>query len=166
MNHAANFVATARTNLHRVALAFCLLFFPIFSAYAQSSTAVTHSHPQDTPEAAVTAFYGWYLGALAKDRVPLRDDRKQMQSFVVTQLLKKIEHGIKNGEADSDYFTRAQDYFDDWASNIAVSDVRISGNTASTIVTLGNSKESRHGLAVQLVKEGDGWKISSVNDQR
>jgi hypothetical protein len=63
---------------------------------------------------------------------------------------------------DEDYFIRAQDYLEDWASNIIVADVQIKCRTASAIVTLGATKESMQTLALNLVKEGDAWKISKV----
>jgi len=88
-----------------------------------------------------------------------------MQSFVAAELLKKIEQRNKKAEATSeDYFTRAQDYFEDWESNIAVSDVLVSGNDASVVVTLGNSKESQHRVAVRLFRQGDRWEISRVSE--
>jgi hypothetical protein len=158
-----SFISTARPSLHCMALASCLLLLPLFNAHAQSSTIDVLS--QDAPQTAVTAFYHWYLEALTKDRIPLQDNRRKMQSFVAVQLLKKIEQRNKKAEAaGEDYFTRAQDYFEDWESNIAVSDVIVSGKDASVVVTLGSSKESQHRMAVQLFREGDGWKISRVSE--
>jgi ubiquinone biosynthesis protein Coq4 len=75
MNHiTTNFSVTARANLHCVALALCLLFLPIFGAHAQSLTIDAYSQPQDPPQAAATIFYGWYLGARAKDLAPPLQD--------------------------------------------------------------------------------------------
>jgi hypothetical protein len=147
-----------------MALASCLLLLPLFSAHAQSYTVDGLSRSQDAPQTAVTAFYRWYLEAITKDRIP-RDNRRKMQSFVAAELLKKIEQRNKKAEATSeDYFTRAQDYFEDWESNIAVSDVLVSGNDASVVVTLGNSKESQHRVAVRLFRQGDRWEISRVSE--
>lgn len=156
-----SFIPSPRTSLYCVAIALCLLLASLLKTHAQSLTA---NAVHDTPQATVTAFYSWYLNAIASDHVPLKDNRRKMQSFVSAQLLDKIVRNMKNAEADEDYFTRAQDYFDDWKDNIAVSNMRDLGKAASVVVTLGNRKESQHALGVDLVKEGDSWKISHVGD--
>ena len=144
-------------------LSLCLFLVSVFGAAAQGPLAEPATNLQNDPRATLTDFYGWYLAAMAKDRVPMRDDRGTMESFVTAPLLQDIERRSKGvGGLDEDYFTHAQDYFDDWIANIAVSELRMAGTTASAIVTLGASQESRHRLAVQLVKEGSRWKIWRV----
>jgi hypothetical protein len=120
--------------------------------------------PTSAPQASLTAFYHWYLGALANDRHPLRDDRTQVERYVSKELLQEIDRRANNPEGlGEDYFIEAQDFLEDWASNIVVSNVRIDGRVASALVTLGATKQSRHRLALNLINEGNMWKVSKVS---
>jgi Protein of unknown function (DUF3828) len=137
----------------------CLLLVCASGAHAQSPAS-----SQNTPQATLTAFYHWYLEALAKSRDPLHDDRAKIEVYVSKGLLREIDRLSKSAEGlDEDYFIRAQDYLEDWASNIVVSDVQIKDGTASATVTLGATKQSRHPLALNLIKEGDAWKIAKIS---
>jgi hypothetical protein len=119
-----------------------------FGAHAQSPAS-----SQNTPQATLTAFYHWYLEELANSRDPFHDDRAKIEVYVSNGLLREIDRRSKSSEGlDEDYFIRAQDYLEDWASNIVVSDVQIKGRTASAIVTLGSTKQSRHPLSLNLSK--------------
>jgi hypothetical protein len=114
--------------------------------------------------AAVTDFYRWYLGAFAKDQVPIKTDRARMEAHVTKELLQQIDKQMKSPDGlDADYFLKAQDYMDDWSSNIALSRIRVNGDAATATLTLGATKESKHLLAVRLVHENDTWKISRVS---
>jgi hypothetical protein len=136
----------------------CVLLVCACGAHAQSPAS-----SQNTPQATLTAFYHWYLEELAKSRDPLHDDRAKIEVYVSKGLLREIDRRSKSAEGlDEDYFIRAQDYLEDWASNIVVSEVQIKGTTASAVVTLGSTKQSRHPLSLNLIKEGDAWKISKV----
>ena len=136
----------------------CLLLICAFGAYAQSPAS-----SQNTPQATLTSFYHWYLEALAKSGNPLEDDRAKIEVYVSKGLLREIDRRSKSSEGlDEDYFIRAQDYLEDWASNIVVSNVQIKDKTASATVTLGATKQSRHPLTLNLIKEGDAWKIAKV----
>jgi hypothetical protein len=137
----------------------CMLLVCAFGAHAQSPAS-----SQNTPQPTLTAFYHWYLEELAKSRDPFHDDRAKIEVYVSKGLLREIDRRSKSSEGlDEDYFIRAQDYLEDWASNIVVSDVQTKGTTASAVVTLGSTKQSRHPLSLNLIKEGDAWKISKVS---
>jgi hypothetical protein len=111
----------------------------------------------------LTAFYHWYLDELAAELDPLHD-RTKIEAYVSKALLKDLDERINSAKGiDEDYFLKAQDYLEDWASSIVVSDVRINGNTASATVTLGATKQSRHRLTVNLLSEESSWKITKVN---
>ena len=120
-----------------------------------------------TPEAAVRLFYPWYLGEMMKGRVPLTEER--MHDYVAEDTLRDIAFmmkrpiGGKRG-LQEDYFLKAKDYFDDWAEHIAVPEVTIDGDTASALVALGDPAQGTKRLALTLVREGGGWKISRVNE--
>jgi hypothetical protein len=135
-----------------------LLLFWVFGAHAQAP-----ANSPSTPQSTLTAFYYWYLESLAKSRDPLHDDRSKIEAYVSKGLLREIDRLSNSSDGlDEDYFIRAQDYLNDWASNIVVSDVKINGSAASAKVTLGSTKQSRHPLALNLINEGDVWKISRV----
>jgi hypothetical protein len=134
----------------------CLPLITTFGAYAQSSAS--------TPQATLTAFYHWYLAELAKNKDPYTDNRSKLEAYVSKGLLREIDQKSKTEDGlESDPFTQAQDEFKDWPTNIAVTNVQIKGGTASAVVTLGATEESRFRLALKLIKEGDGWKISKVS---
>jgi len=122
--------------------------------------------PAATPEAAVRLFYPWYLGEMMKGRVPLTEER--MQDYVAEDTLRDLTFVMNLlpnvGRAAKDYFLQAKDYFDDWADHIAVSEVTIDGDTASTLVALGDPAQGTQRLALTLVREDGGWKISLVNE--
>ena len=122
--------------------------------------------PAATPEAAVRLFYPWYLGEMLKGRVPLTEER--MHDYVAEDTLRDIAfmmnrpNGGKRG-LQEDYFLQAKDYFDDWTDHIAVSEVTIDGDTASALVALGDPAQGTRRLALTLLREDGGWKISRVN---
>ena len=123
--------------------------------------------PAATPEAAVRLFYPWYLGEMMKGRVPLTEER--MQDYVAEDTLRDITLVVnllpnEGRRAAKDYFLQAQDYFDDWADHIAVSEVTFDGDTASTLVALGDPAQGTQRLALKLVREDGGWKISRVTE--
>jgi hypothetical protein len=154
----------ARARLHPLLLACAFLAFA--STHEVYAADVTPS-PAATPEAAVRLFYPWYLGEMMKGRVPLTEER--MQDYVAEDTLRDIAFMMKrpNGGKQGlqeDYFLQAKDYFDDWADHIAVSEVTIDGDTASALVALGDPAQGTKRLALTLVREQGGWKISRVNE--
>lgn len=123
--------------------------------------------PAATPEAVVRLFYPWYLGEMMKGRVPLTEER--VRDYVAKDTLRDITFAMSFSNAGSkgvakDYFLQARDYYDDWADYIAVSEVTIDGDTASTLVALGDPAQGTKNLALTLVREDGGWKISRVNE--
>jgi hypothetical protein len=138
----------------------CLLVSCAFSAHAQSARADS----KGTPQATLMAFYHWYLQEMAKNRDPLTDDRSKLEEYASKALVQEVALLRKSSDVGEDYFIRAQDEPEDWASHIVVTDVQIHGTIASAIVTLGATKESRHRLALKLIKEAGSWKISKVSE--
>jgi hypothetical protein len=154
----------ARARLHPLLLACAFLAFA-GTHVMYAADGVTPA-PAATPEAAVRLFYPWYLGEMMKGRVPLTE--KRMQDYVAEDTLRDIAFMMKrpNGGKrglQEDYFLQAKDYFDDWADHIAVSEVTIDGDTASALVALGDPAQGTKRLALTLVREEGGWKISRVN---
>ena len=157
------------TRRHAHARLHLLLFACAFLAFA--GTRVVYAAdggtpaPAATPEAVVRLFYPWYLGEMMNGRVPFTDER--MKDYVAEDTMRdlafmmKRPNGGKRG-LQEDYFLHAKDYFDDWADYIAVSQVTMDGDTASALVALGDPAQGTQRLALTLVHEGSGWKISRV----
>ena len=155
----------ARACLRSLLLACAFLAFPgTHVVYAADGVTPV---PAVTPEAAVRLFYPWYIGEMMMGRVPLTEER--MQHYVAKDTLRDITIAMSFSNAGSkgaakDYFLQAKDYYDDWADHIAVSEVTIDGDTASTLVALGDPAQGTQRLALKLVREEGGWKISRVNE--
>ena len=119
-----------------------------------------------TPEEAVRLFYPWYLGEMMMGRVPLTEER--MHDYVAAGTLRDIIFAMSFANAGAraamDYFLQGKDYYDDWADHIAVSEVTIDGDTASALVALGDPALGTRNLALTLVREDGGWKISRVSE--
>jgi hypothetical protein len=155
----------ARARLHPVLLTCAFLAFAS-TQFVYAADGVTPA-PAATPEAAVRLFYPWYLGEMMNGRVPFTEAR--MQDYVTEDTLRDITFAMSFSNAGSkgaakDYFLQAKDYYDDWADHIAVSEVTIDGDTASALVALGDPAQGAHPLALRLVREDGGWKISRVNE--
>jgi hypothetical protein len=153
----------ARMHLRALLLACAVLAFA--GPYAVFAADAVTPAPATTPEAAVRQFYPWYLGEMMKGRVPLTEER--VQDYIAKDTLRDITYVMsltQGGGPQKDYFLQAKTYFDDWADYVAVSEVTIDGDTASTLVALGDPAQGTQRLALTLVREGGGWKISRVNE--
>jgi hypothetical protein len=118
-----------------------------------------------TPEENIRSFYKWYVTALIADRDPMKQ-RTEMRRFVTERLLKEIDKKMKSADGvGSDYFLDAQDFDEQWAKKISVSNVDIQGAKASGHVLLDASPEMRKKLVVQLVNDAGAWKIDKVEGQ-
>ena len=123
-----------------------------------------HAADVSAPEAAVTAFYRWYLQERDELRDPLTRDRKTMSKYVTAAALRDAmrERNSPNGP-DDDYFTKAQDSMEDWKTAIAFHGTQVNGQSAKTIVVLGaQGSPERNWLDVSLVHDRQGWKINRV----
>lgn len=133
------------------AIALCL---PAQAEPAKASTA--------TPEENIRSFYKWYVTALVANRDPMKQ-RAEMKRFVTDRLLKEIEKKTKSAEGlGSDYFLDAQDFDDQWAKKISVSNVNVQGAKASAHVLLDGAPGMRKKLVVQLLNDAGAWKIDKV----
>jgi Protein of unknown function (DUF3828) len=118
-----------------------------------------------TPEESIRSFYKWYVTALIANRDPLQQ-RAKMKQFATERLLKEIDKKKKSADGlGSDYFLDAQDFDDQWAKKISVSNVDIQGTKAKAHVLLDASPEMRRKLALELVNEGGAWKIDKVKSR-
>lgn len=146
----------------------CLLWVWAFSGsnrlVAETSNPTPGPSVVSGPKAVLTEFYHWYLGSVAQHHDPLSDKPAQVGQYVSKKLLQQIEQLSNSPEGlDEDYFMKSQDILEDWPTNIVVSEVRMKDKSASAIVTLGATKDSKHALRLNLILEGTSWKISKVH---
>jgi hypothetical protein len=136
---------------------FALILIPAFSDGAQAAEP-SKAGPADT----IRGFYHWYVSELIASRQP-EENRKEMARFVSEGLLNLIEKKKKGPDGlDGDYFLDAQDFDNLWAKNITVSNVRVSGRSATAEVLLTGRGEMRRQLKVSLTNDGAAWKIIRV----
>ena len=155
-----------RARLHPLLLACAFLALAGTQVVVYAADGVMPVSPT-TPEAAVRQFYPWYLGEMMKGLVPLTEER--MQDYVAAETLRDLAFMINRANGgkrglQQDYFLQAKDYFDDWADYIAVAEVTVDGDTASALVALGDPTQGTKRLALTLVREDGGWKISRVDE--
>ncbi|CAE6843628.1 DUF3828 domain-containing protein [Paraburkholderia domus] len=115
------------------------------------------------PDASTKAFYAWYIKLESKDTYPLLDKGiyARVTKVTVDRLRSAYRHNRLPG--DSDYFTKVQDYDEhDWSNNIATHQAIMLGDVAVVPVTLGS--KDKISVLVFLRKQGDGWKITKVDD--
>jgi hypothetical protein len=134
----------------------------IFSTQAGMGRTALASEPR-TPDATVSEFYVWYLHDLEADHDPMHDERAELSGYVSKKLIAEIEQKLNSADGmDADYFTKAQDYMDDWATHVMVAKSTINAGNAVLIVSLGATKDSLRRLRVTLVQEDKTWKIRTV----
>ena len=132
---------------------------PLESGIAHEAASVAEAGPR----AVAGRFYSWYLGALAANRDPLRDDEATLARQVSAALMAEIRKKIASPDGlEADYFIQAQDYGEDWLHHIAVSPPKAVGAATQVDVDLGAAKATRQRLLVTLVQEGGAWKIRKV----
>ena len=140
------------------------LFFALAAATALSlpaSAAEPAKTAGATPEDSIRSFYSWYVTALVANRDPMKQ-RTEMKRFATDRLLKEIDKMKKGPEGlNGDYFLDAQDFDEQWAKKISVSNVKIAGAKATAHVLLDGPDGMRKNLVVQLVNDA-GWKIDKV----
>ncbi|CAI8988249.1 DUF3828 domain-containing protein [Pseudomonas sp. IT-P253] len=116
-----------------------------------------------SPKPAAEAFYNWYLQSFSDEKDPLTDDIAQMKQYVSDDLIGKIKKQIASPDGlEEDYFIKAQDYMEEWLTQIKVSEPLTQGASAREQVTLGNTPDTTQIVDVLLVKNNDCWKINEV----
>src|SRR4051795_10224169 len=81
-----------------------------------------------TPEDCIRNFYHWYVTNLVANRDPMKQ-RTELRRYATERLLKELGKMKMGPEGlDGDYFTDAQDFDPLWAKNIAISEVKTSGD--------------------------------------
>jgi hypothetical protein len=131
---------------------FMVCIFSCFSQFANAAETLA-------PDATVIVFYKWYLHSIKVEAPPTLKDRQKLARFVSRSLIKEIDDGA--GE-NADYFTKAQDFFDDWEGSISIKKTSVDRNRATVVVAIGSTKASYQEMTVILRKEGQFWKIRKI----
>ena len=121
-------------------LQFCII--SCFIAITSVSTAdQMPSTRVATPESVLNEFYTWYLQLLAKNKDPLTDEPIIFSKYVSAKLIHEIEKEINSPDGmEYDHFIQAQDYMDEWLTNISVTTQGVYKDKATATVTLGGSQ--------------------------
>ena len=117
------------------------------------------SNPAET----IRGFYHWYVTELIANRDPM-SNRKELKSFATARLLNELGKMKRGPEGlNGDYFVDAQDFDNQWAKKISVSDVKINNKNATAEVMLkGATPDMNRRLKVDLVLEAGTWKVDKV----
>jgi hypothetical protein len=145
----------SRITLRTLAIGVAIFLAQLFTG----AEALAKAQP---PELAAAQFYRWYLQSLAINQDPLRLSPVQMSTYVSQGLISELKRRMRRKGLRADYFIQAQEYMDDWATDIRVVKPRILGNMATVVVVLGATQETRRRLALTLIMDGGEWKIWMV----
>lgn len=127
---------------------------------AETAPSATHML---TPAATARNFYAWYVGAINDDKVAVNDTVRYPR-FVTRTLRDKVRRLMNAPDGlDADYYIQAQDYDDDWATQIEATALPspVAGK-ARVAVRLGAKSATPHRLIVDLTLEGGAWKIAEI----
>src|SRR5205085_11682810 len=90
------------------------------------------SNPAET----IRGFYHWYVTELIANRDPM-SNRKELKQFATARLLNELGKMKRGPEGlNGDYFVDAQDFDNQWAKKISVSNIQLNGNNATAEVML------------------------------
>jgi Protein of unknown function (DUF3828) len=118
---------------------------------------------QSTPEATIRKFYGWYVKEISKNKFPLSEQPAKMKQFITIRCYNENRKAYDNNEFDADYFIAAQDFDEYWATNVKVSNVKITGIKATANVGLFGKNNFNHKLKLKLIKQNGIWKIDVID---
>lgn len=114
------------------------------------------------PEEAAVQFYRWYLQSLAINQDPLRHSPVQMSAYVEKGLVNELTKRMSRKGLHADYFIQAQEFMDDWTTDIRAVRPTVQGNMASVVIILGATPETKRILALTLTRSEGDWKICMV----
>jgi hypothetical protein len=114
------------------------------------------------PEEAAVQFYRWYMQSLAINQDPLRQSPVQMSAYVEKGLVNELKKRMSRKGLHADYFIQAQEFMDDWTTDIRAVRPTVQGNMASVVIILGATPETKRILALTLTRDEGDWKICMV----
>ena len=149
------------STMNRIVLLLVVIIAATFCRATQAAEPAKSlsSNPSET----IRGFYHWYVTELIANRDPMSNPAA-LKNFATARLLKKLGSMKKGPEGlNGDYFTDAQDFDNQWAKKITVSNVRINDKNATAEVMLkGATPDMNRRLKVDLVLESGTWKVDKV----
>ena len=127
--------------------------------------AVTAQTANSTPETTIKSFYAWYVREISKNKFPLTEQPTKLKKFITVRCYNENKRVYDKNEFDADYFIAAQDFDEKWATNVKVSNVKITGNKAVATVILDGKGTFDSKLKLKLIKEREIWKIDVIEGQ-
>src|SRR3954451_15435660 len=148
-------------------LAFLLVAVIALSVSRSSSAAEPAKSLSSNPAETIRSFYHWYVTELIANREPM-SNRKELKQFATARLLDELGKMKRGPEGlDGDYFVDAQDFDNQWAKKISVSNVQINDKNATAEVMLkGATADMNRGLKLNLVLEAGTWKVDKVQGRK
>lgn len=139
-------------------VAFIAVTFCQTSSAAEPAKSLS-SNPAET----IRGFYHWYVTELIANRDPM-SNRKELKQFATARLLNELGNMKRGPEGlNGDYFVDAQDFDNQWAKKISISNVQINDKNATAEVMLkGATADMNRRLKVNLVLESGTWKVDKV----
>ena len=144
-------------NFNKLVLLLLVITIGGFTVAAQTATS--------TPEVTIKNFYLWYVREIAKNKFPLSQQPTKLKQFITVRCYNENKRAYDKNEFDADYFIAAQDYDEKWATNVKISNVKITSNKATANVVLDGKGNFDSKLKLKLVKEKDVWKIDVIQMQ-
>ncbi|ATZ12613.1 DUF3828 domain-containing protein [Erwinia amylovora] len=118
-----------------------------------------------SPEKTTSDFYHWYLQELNQNKYPLTssaaNDKDRLKKWVSPELLNKLGGLLSENDLDAEYFTDAQDIFDDWVNNISTHQVEQTEHKAEVKLQLG-AGEIKKTYDISLDDNHGCWKMNHV----
>src|SRR3954467_4362665 len=123
-----------------------------------TSAAVPAKSLSSNPAETIRGFYHWYVTELIANRDPM-SNRAELKHFATARLLNELGKMKRGPEGlNGDYFVDAQDFDNQWAKKISVSDVKVNDKNATAEVMLkGATADMNRGLKLNLVLEAGTW---------
>lgn len=128
------------------------------------ATADTYSTSSLQPEKAALAFNKWYMQQINANKYPITDGY-EIDKYVTSDTMKKLRKAQDPKYADemyydADFFIKAQDWDDDWVTDVTVISSDYDPVCLNVWVAFG--KQQKYIVVDCMVKEDDSWKVQSV----
>lgn len=116
------------------------------------------------PEKAALAFNKWYMQQINADKYPITDGH-DIDKYVTRDTMKKLRKAQDPKYSDemyydADFFMKAQDWDDDWVTNVTVISSEYDPVCLNVWVAFG--KQQKYIVVDCMVEEAGSWKIQSV----
>jgi len=113
--------------------------------------------PAATPEQIVRDFYAWYTHVLSSPGGEPLKDKTTALKYLTPTLLANV-HRIER-QQDVDIFICAQDWSEEWTKTLAMEPPKITGPTATTVVTFTVDNNDKLKIKLTLKHLATGWRI-------